>query len=56
MQQKQFANRIKKIKQKQKKENTRKKTQFLHNVDKAPGNILKVKDEMFLECREYLSL
>ena len=52
MQQIQFAKRVKK--QKQKKQETRKKNNILHNLDRTPEEILKAKVQKFLGCGGYL--
>ena len=41
-------------KQKQKKQETRKKKQYLHNLDRTSEEILKVRIQKFLGCRGYL--
>ena len=53
IQQIQFANRVKKTENVNRK-NTRKKQKILHNLERTPDEILKVRGKNFLGCCGYL--
>ena len=55
MQQIQFANRVKKAENRNRKSKTHvKKQEIWHNIDRTPEEILKVRGQKFLRCRGYL--
>ena len=55
MQQIQFANRVKKAENRNRKSKTHvKKQEIWHHIDRTPEEILKVRGQNFLRCRGYL--